>query len=134
MTIIRKRNKEDSCTGKFYVNGSYMCATLEPHAIDWDTEEKTWGKTAIPVGSYDVTKGWSKKFSRFLPYVNGVPEFTGIMIHPGNTPKDTQGCILLGEMLVTKTILVNSTTYVNTLMSIIDTLGGPITLTIIEEF
>ena len=74
----------------------YICDTLEPHAIDWSKEKKVKGRTAIPCGQYKIEYKRSPKFGRRMPYLEDVPHFQGILIHSGNYPKDTQGCILVG--------------------------------------
>lgn len=66
--------------------------------------------TAIPTGSYKVTLDVvSSNYSNFTkyPYVKfcnarmprllNVPRFDGILVHAGNTHKDTDGCILVGQ-------------------------------------
>ena len=80
-----------------YREQKYFCDTLEPHAIDWSREQKVMGKTAIPCGRYEVKLRYSNTFKREMPFLENVPHFTGIMLHMGNSPEDTRGCILVGN-------------------------------------
>lgn len=103
--------------GKLYINGSYFCDTLEDKVRDLNKngrfdngEYKVYGETAIPYGTYKVIVSFSPKFKRDLPLLLDVPHFDGIRIHRGNTPKDTLGCILVGENKVKGKVL-NSTGY-----------------------
>ena len=57
---------------------------------------KVPGKTAIPTGLYALTASMSTRFSRLMPLVEHVPQFSGVRIHGGNTHRDTEGCPLLG--------------------------------------
>ena len=76
----------------------YFCDTLEPTWRDYaNGGRKIKGHSAIPEGRYAVVISYSPKFKQWLPILLGVPNFSGIRIHAGNTAKDTEGCILVGE-------------------------------------
>lgn len=93
LQLIRNVFTDNSTIGELSVNGVFECFTLE----DKVRPVKIKGETAIPAGTYEVAVTFSNKFQKFLPLLMNVPNFDGIRIHPGNFPKDTLGCILVGQ-------------------------------------
>ena len=135
--LLKTVSKRDTYTiGKLYVDGVYLCDTLEDtsRGLTQDMKEceiskiKVHGNTAIPTGTYKITLDIiSPKFSKYkqykfcggkLPRLLDVPGFEGVLIHIGNTPKDTEGCILVGENKVIGGV-INSTVYFKKLYSLL---------------
>lgn len=102
MKLVIKRNwlLGDTTIGELYIDEKFECYTLEDQVRD----KKVYGETAIPYGSYPVVLTHSPKFGRTIPLLLNVPKFAGIRIHPGNSNKDTKGCILVGEKMQGKRI------------------------------
>lgn len=114
--------------GSLYIDGVYFCDTLED--IDRGLTKdmplatikriKVKGSTCIPYGTYKITLNVvSPKYSNYkkypfayavkakIPRLLDVPGFDGVLIHPGNTQNDTDGCLLVGENKV-KGSVINS--------------------------
>jgi len=98
---INRTTKTPAATiGEMSINGKFQCYTLE------DTYREvvgqpihTWkinSKTAIPAGTYNIIITMSPRFKKLLPRLENVAGFSGVLIHPGNTSEDTEGCILVG--------------------------------------
>ena len=96
ISIYRDLFYDNATIGQLFIDGMFACHTLEPHAINWARQKKEFGKTAIPSGTYNIVLSPSAKYKALMPYLEDVPYFSGVMIHPGNFAKDTQGCILVG--------------------------------------
>lgn len=116
LLVKREFFAETYTIGKLYVDGVYFCDTLEnpvrPEGV------KIPNETAIPYGTYGVIVNFSPKFKRVLPRLLNVPMFDGILIHRGNSVKDTSGCILVGENKV-KGMVLNSTPYEEKLVELL---------------
>lgn len=116
LLVKREFFAETYTIGKLYVDGVYFCDTLEnpvrPDGV------KIPNETAIPYGTYEVIVNFSPKFKRILPRLLNVPMFDGILIHRGNSVKDTSGCILVGENKV-KGMVFNSTPYEEKLVELL---------------
>ena len=95
MKILLKRLHKtvNSTIGELSINGKFECYTLE----DVERESKIYGKTAIAKGTYEIVMTMSNRFKIVLPLLLNVPNFEGVRIHAGNSAKDTEGCILLGQ-------------------------------------
>ena len=134
LKVERRFLGPDYTIGTLEVDGKYFCDTLEDRVRDLSREKKVPGETAIPAGRYDVVVNISPRFKRKLPRLLNVPGFEGILIHRGNTPEDTAGCILVGENKA-KGRVINSTPYELRLTEMIEraqTAGESITIEIIE--
>ena len=94
VTVKRTFKGTEYTIGKMFLDGNYLCDTLED--VVRPADAKIAGKTAIPAGTYKCKKTWSPRFKKVLPQILNVPNFTGVRIHTGNTAKDTEGCILVG--------------------------------------
>ena len=115
LNIKRIARRETYTIGRLYIDGKYFCDTLEdkdrglrqdmPIAVIRATKRK--GITAIPTGRYRITLAvQSPKFSKratyqfcngYLPRLINVPGYDGVLIHIGNTARDTEGCLLVGK-------------------------------------
>lgn len=129
LTLKRIARRDTYTIGKLFIDGVYFCDTLEdkdrglkqslPASVN--RAKKVKGATAIPTGRYQVTlKIRSQRFSQkkqyefcdgYLPRLINVPAFDGILIHIGNTNKDTEGCILVGRNTKVGKVLESAATF-----------------------
>lgn len=125
--LVKRIAKRDTYTiGKMYLDGKYFCDTLEDtdrnlkqtDFISSIKKVKIPNKTAIPSGTYELIVNMSPKFKRRLPRLLNVPGFDGILIHRGNSDRETSGCLLVGENKIVGKV-INSTKYETKLVSIL---------------
>ena len=86
LTLVRYTRTDEAILGYLYLNGAFVCYTLEN------------AYKAIPCGMYKVQNSKSPKFKRELPLLHNaqVPAGRGIRIHVGNTVASSSGCVLVG--------------------------------------
>lgn len=115
ITITRTARRQGYTIGRLTIAGQKICDTLEDAdralTSTMPTERiaaiKVRGATAIPTGRYRLTldvasprfkaRPWARPYQGRVPRLLAVPGFEGVLIHPGNTPADTDGCILVGR-------------------------------------
>ena len=109
LTLVRDIRTEEAVLGSLYLNGAFICYTLENSA------------KAIPCGMYTVQNSKSQKFKRELPLLHNakVPASRGIRIHRGNTANDSQGCVLVGMGRSTEKSSVTESTNAETMVTMI---------------
>lgn len=96
-TLIRFRQTQYGTIGfmRFDDPSPFECFTCE----DAIRDVKIKGQTCIPAGIYTVKPTWSNRFQKNMWEIMNVPNFEGIRIHAGNTPADTEGCVLIGKSI-----------------------------------
>lgn len=140
ITVKRLWKKETYTVGRMFVDGEFLCNTLEDTDRGLDDSmpleqirrTKVYGKTAIPTGTYNVTSVYWGTHKDYFPAINGVKGFTGILIHGGVMDEHTLGCILIGENKI-KGKLLNSQPYVRKLTNMVRKakgMGETVTITI----
>lgn len=129
LTLRRIARKSTYTIGRLYIDGEYFCDTIEDAdrglsqqlPITVNKAKKKKGITCIPVGRYRVTlEVKSPRFSKNkkygfcdgrLPRLVNVPAFEGVLIHIGNTARDTEGCILVGKNKKVGMVLESTITF-----------------------
>lgn len=91
ITLRRVQDTVFGIHGVLYLGQEPLCVTLER---SW--KDNVQNISAIPCGNYRVTTDDHIKFGRCYRLHN-VPQRFGILIHCGNSIKDTTGCILVGR-------------------------------------
>ncbi|EOH5321482.1 DUF5675 family protein [Campylobacter jejuni] len=111
ITINRRYTGKTCVIGKFKVLDDKEKILFECFSLEEDKEGLESGKDLrIPAGVYDLKRHSPSRFENTLRsitkkdddtminvYNDDVPSSRAILIHWGNTDKDTQGCILLGH-------------------------------------
>ena len=112
LEVKRTQFGSDATNGELFIDNVRECFTLEDEVRDGP---KVYGETAIPLGEYEIklrtvggfhdrTKkhydakdGFGPGWHQGMLWLQSVPGFQFILIHPGNDQFDTLGCLLVGQ-------------------------------------
>ena len=121
LLIIRDTFTDVSTIGNLYLDGEWLCDTLELPYLD-----NQRSISCIPEGQYKVRlrtarESATRDYLHLL--VQDVPNRDYILFHIGNSAKDTRGCVLVG-IGTEQDFVKNSTLAMGLLMKEILNLGG----------
>jgi len=103
--LNRYSTQHETTLGMMSIDGVFQCYTLE----DTKRYQKVKGETRISSGLYrlglrteggkntDYLKRYGAGFHKGMLWLQDVPGFTFVYIHPGNKRSHTLGCILTGD-------------------------------------
>lgn len=152
LLVDRKWKKNTYTIGRLFINGQFFCNTMEDKdrgltqkmSLIKIKEVKVAALTAIPTGTYTINmntispkyslKSWYFSNCRGgkMPRIENVPGWPGVLIHPGNTAADSEGCILVGKNDVQGMVTNSKATFLNLYNILYNAykLGEKITITI----
>lgn len=130
LIVDRKWKRQSYTISNLTIDGKWFCNVLEDADRGLDDsmplakikELKKPSITAIPKGTYEITldvisprfctKAFYKQVCNGkLPRLLNVKGFEGILIHAGNTDKDTDGCLLVGQNKVKGQVINSQDTF-----------------------
>lgn len=130
LIVDRKWKKQSYTISNLIINNKIFCQVLEDADRGLDSsmslskilELKKPSITAIPRGIYEVTLDvYSPKFGNRpfykqvcngkVPRLLNVKGFEGVLIHCGNTDKDSSGCLLVGQNKVKGQVINSQATF-----------------------
>ena len=154
--LVRIYNCPTYAIGKLYINGEWVCDTVEDTDRGLDdsmTEEqirrlKVYSKTAIPTGTYRITMNvQSPKFSQYafykslckgyLPRLLKTKGFDGVLIHCGSSANSSAGCLIVGLNTIKGRVTSSQATYKKLMKQYFlpaKVLGEDITITITRKY
>jgi hypothetical protein len=104
LELFEIANTANSTASLMAVDGRPLCFVVE----DGPREKKVKHETRIPAGVFKILPRkegsfftqYSKNFGhKFVLHLQDVPGFEFILIHIGNTIKDTSGCLLVNRFV-----------------------------------
>lgn len=143
LLVERYKSTPEATLGRLYIDGVLECYTLE----DEFRAVKVKAETRIPAGTYQIklrTEGthhlhYANKFPdihKGMLWLQNVPNFQWILIHIGNTEKDTEGCLLVGadmdeaKMTIGRSTVAYRLLYTKVVQSAID---GTLSITYVDK-
>lgn len=122
LTLERYYFSKKTIIGSFFLGDLFLCSTLEPNGLQ------------IPEGVYKLrfskTPTWSRFYGvsgyRYQLRIMNVPDREGILFHIGNTYKDSEGCVLVGDRheLLTNELISNSRITYSNLCDLFHSIGS----------
>lgn len=132
--VVRYKQTPESTTSVLTIDGSnFKGFILEPKGPSTAQAEQN---RRIPTGVYKLSTHNGEKYKNvFLLSNSQVSAARAILIHQGNSPRDTRGCLLIG-LAASNNWVSNSNLALNELRKIIADGGGPeaFELVISEQF
>lgn len=121
LLLIRDTFSKKSTIGELFLNGERICDTLENPWLD-----NQRNISCIPEGEYKVRlrlprESATREYIHLL--IKDVPNRDFILVHRGNYPSQTQGCVLVG-LSSEQDVVYNSTLAMDLLIKELIHLGA----------